>query len=494
MKLLPVLSLMSIGWGWSAVAHASPISHPEPSTPVTSSLVLTTIENPSQVDEFMENPHRGGGGDLPNIVSPAANPQPLELSHPRFGLALRSLQGKTSTPSQPLYQVATATQHQAVLDLADRSTITFHPQATTQDWRHLQFVPFLSHQSLTYPASAYSLPTPDQVDPLTVEFSAWPTEPLQQVRDWASRHPIHSHDDPNNPDFLGESDFPNMEVAQEESETEFPQLSDPDANTDDANDAVGDPELGILRLQELPLSAPPAPPVLYFFGRLNFLSSDNIFLAAEPSRVNDRFLSPAISLVAFPALGPNTYLLASVNASLVRYQTLPTASYDNLNLELGIRQQIFPATYAQFTLGNQRLFEPGFNTQFFNEYSARISVDREDRLLPNLTLNSSYQAQITSSDPVTSSRFIQQLGLALAYDISSSFTTSAIYQLTLADYTQQDRYDTYNQVFGVLTYHLSPSTRLNVFGGLSFGRSSNEAINFSDTLYGINLEVGLPLF
>ncbi|MDJ0703636.1 MAG: hypothetical protein QNJ46_10185 [Leptolyngbyaceae cyanobacterium MO_188.B28] len=255
---------------------------------------------------------------------------------------------------------------------------------------------------------------------------------------------------------------------------------------------IGDPELGILRLQEQPLPAPKPPPAVYLSGGVDYLTSDNVFLETDP--VNDRFLRTRLALVAVPSLGPQTSAFASVGGSLLRYSDFTDANYNDLKVEVGVRQALFPRTYGQLSWSNQQLFEADSGDRFFNDHSVQLALGRRDPLSSQLNLDSYYQMRFSFSDPNEFNRFIQTLGTSLSYDIAPELQVSLSYQLTLADFTQQARYDVFNQIFGQVTFNLAPHTRFNLFGGFSFGSSSGDDVGFDDTILGLSLNFDLPLF
>ncbi|NEQ33108.1 MAG: hypothetical protein F6K04_19270, partial [Leptolyngbya sp. SIO4C5] len=132
--------------------------------------------------------------------------------------------------------------------------------------------------------------------------------------------------------------------------------------------------------------------------------------------------------------------------------------------------------------------------QFFNSHSLDLALWRSDQLSSKLSLNSYYQARFSFSDPDEFSRITQFVGAALFYQINPQLQAGLNYQLTLSDFIQRVRFDTYHQLTAQAVYSLSPSTRLRLFGGFSFGESSDSAVNFNDTLFGVTFDVDLPLF
>lgn len=282
------------------------------------------------------------------------------------------------------------------------------------------------------------------------------------------------------------------------------QTVDPELGTlrlqDDPNSPANcnpDPELGCVRLQE-PLPLPPAPaaraPVVYLLGRLNFFRSSNIFSAVDP--VNDGLINPGLTLYAIPALGPNTFLVASVDGNLVRYSTQTQINYDEIRLRTGILQRLSPNMFGEIGWSNQQLFISGdelknvgfpAGTRFLNEHAIRLELSRRDQIAPRLALSSFYQFRYSFADPDSRSRVINAFIGSLSYDIQPTLQAAIDYQFNLANFTRQDREDQYHQVIGRLTYTAFRSTQLNAFVGYSFGRSSDPTVDFTGLILGIGM-------
>jgi outer membrane protein TolC len=49
-------------------------------------------------------------------------------------------------------------------------------------------------------------------------------------------------------------------------------------------------------------------------------------------------------------------------------------------------------------------------------------------------------------------------------------------------------------VLARFTYTFTPSTQFNVFGGYSFGASTESTIKYNSFIFGIGLSFNLPLF
>ncbi|HEY9880787.1 MAG TPA: hypothetical protein V6D29_20175 [Leptolyngbyaceae cyanobacterium] len=291
------------------------------------------------------------------------------------------------------------------------------------------------------------------------------------------------------------------EEATEDPTVEDSDLADPELGIIRIRSAVEDPELGIIRIREqIPVLPPPVAsepsPIAFFTGRISFVNSSNIFLSVDPvlGVVSDQFVRPGISLGIYPALADQTFLIATADLNFQRYLNTRTANYDEVRLRLGVRQGLTPRSYAQISWTYQELFRPTLKDRFFENDAVELLLARRDALTPELALNSYYQIQMNFSTPQAFDRLIQFAGAYLSYQISPRWQAGINYQLTLADYTAFERFDTYQQVIGQLVYQLSPDVRLSLFGGFSFGRSSVQSVQFDDTILGVSLEGTWALF
>ncbi|NEQ45120.1 MAG: hypothetical protein F6K00_16785 [Leptolyngbya sp. SIOISBB] len=256
-----------------------------------------------------------------------------------------------------------------------------------------------------------------------------------------------------------------------------------------------DPELGIIELRQI---APPPrrSPVVYLSSFVTASSSDNIFLVEDPvqGRFSDNFIRPGISITAFPALGPDTNLLLVARTTFLRYQEQSNSSYDELRFQAGVRHRFSERVYGQFSLSQQLLYDEGFIDQFFTNTGVELTVGRRDRLTPQLTLDSYYQGQIFFSDPERFSNVLNSVGGYLGYQIAPQWDAGIGYRLTISDFTQQSRHETYQRLTGQLRYSITPGVRMSLFGGLSTGRSSESRITFDDTFFGISFDATVSIF
>ena len=240
-------------------------------------------------------------------------------------------------------------------------------------------------------------------------------------------------------------------------------------------------------------------PAVFLIARTDYFYSSNVF-ASESAQPN-RLVRPGVTLYASPAIGPNTYLVASATGSLIRYEELPRVDSNELFLRAGVVQRLSPNMFGEIGWSNQQLFIsgdelPGFpsGTRYLNDHAIRGELSRRDRFSKKISLNSFYQFRYSFADPMDRSRTTHALNLSLNYDLQPNLQLGLDYQLALAKFTQQNREDLYNQVFGRLSYTVRRNTQVSLFLGYSFGRSTDQAINFDGLLVGISISAMLGLF
>ncbi len=419
---------------------------------------------------------------MPSQSTPSSNTEPtlqqLEVRldgrfTTRNNLRIREQPGFTSTalPSAPF-------------DLTANSIVTPESQAIAQN----------AADSASRPGkSPTDKKTPKSAAPLLSEFLAVPEaapvrSPLAVMQDRPAEtaKPAPMNDSAAN-ELPRDPELGVIQIGQISRDDELGviQLRSP----------LQDPELGILELRQI---APPRPrsPIAYFSSFIAASSSDNIFLVEDPvqGRFGDNFIRPGISILAFPALGPDTGLLLSARTTLLRYEEQADSSYDELRFQVGVRQRLSRNAYARLSLSHQLLYEAGFTEQFFTNTGIEWTLGRRDRLTPQLTLDSYYQGQLFFSDPERFSNILNSVGASLNYQINPQWDTGLGYRLTISDFTQQSRHETYQRLTGQLRYAITPAVRMSLFGGLSYGRSSESRITFDDTFFGLSINATVPIF
>ncbi len=288
--------------------------------------------------------------------------------------------------------------------------------------------------------------------------------------------------------------------------------SDPELGVIQVRSLVEDTDLGILRIRAQPeipaqVPQPPRPKIGFLTARLAIANSNNILFAVNDGAglTGDTFLRPSLGFALYPSLGPRTVFIGTADLGLQRYVSQSALNYDDLRFRVGVRQGLTPRSYGQLMFTYQELFRPGGNrSRFFKNTAVGLTLSRRDPITPQLVLDSYYLVQFngaqsrteTFSGPVTNdfSRLLQSAGGYLGYDITPQLQAGLSYQLNLIDYTAQDRYDAFQQMLGQVVYRLSPTVRLSVYGGVSFGRSSEPRVWFNDTFFGATIDATIPLF
>lgn len=253
-----------------------------------------------------------------------------------------------------------------------------------------------------------------------------------------------------------------------------------------------DPELGNLRLREQEVQRARSQPVVFLQGRVDYFQSDNIFSGVDP--IDDGLVRSGLTLFAVPSLGPRTYFIPSINGNFIRYNSQEEFDYDELRFGATLYHQFTPRMYGEVGWANQQLFTAQGGDRFLDDHSIRLGLGRKDKLANALTLETFYQFRVSFAEPETRSRLINSLGASLVYQPLSDLEAAIDYQFVLSDFTQQDRLDEYHQLLARLSYAMTRNTRLVVFGGFSFGDSTNDSIDFDSSIFGVGLSVNLPLF
>ena len=253
-----------------------------------------------------------------------------------------------------------------------------------------------------------------------------------------------------------------------------------------------DPELGKLRLRELPPPPAPSKPAVYLLGGVGYFRSNNIFSGLDP--IDDGLVTAGLTLLAAPSLGPKTSAFASVGGNIFRYSNQAQYDYNQLNFSLGIRQQLGSRTYGEVGWSNRQLFSQDSGDRFLNDHSLYLELGRRDVLAKQVTLDTFYQLRLSMANPSDRSQVINYVGASLGYTPIPPLQVALDYQFAFADFTQQERQDQYHQLLARLTYTLTPNSRAYLYGGRSFGHSSDPYINFDGFIFGAGVNFNLTLF
>lgn len=249
---------------------------------------------------------------------------------------------------------------------------------------------------------------------------------------------------------------------------------------------TGDDDFGELPIR--PILPPPPPRPKWLFGavRLDYFSSSNAF--STTNKVADGLIRSGIGLTAIPRLGPKTYFLGGIDGNLVRYGRYAQLNYDELRLRAGILQQLSPRMYGEIGWSNQKLYtaRDGLRnilggSQFLNENALRFELSRTDPLSERLSLISFYQLRWNLSSRTDSDRLSNTAFGSLNYRLSPSWSAAFDYQVSWSNYTQIDRDEVYQQVQLRTQYTIAPKLTMSLFGGFSFGGSSDDRRQFGLT-------------
>lgn len=252
----------------------------------------------------------------------------------------------------------------------------------------------------------------------------------------------------------------------------------------------GDPELGILRLEEIAKPAISTQPSAYLLGWAGYLRSNNIFSGVDP--VDDGLFRAGLTFLSVREISSTTSVFGSLGGNLIRYQNQSQFDYNQLNFNAGLSQNLFDRTYAEVGWINQCLFAREGGDRFLNDHSLYLQLRRQDAIAERLTLDTSYLLRFSFADPEIRSQTLNAFSASFSYFPYTSLQLALDYQFVLANFSNIDRRDRYHQLLARLSYTLSPHSRLELFGGRSFGSSSDPNIDFDNWIFGIGL--GFTLF
>jgi Putative beta-barrel porin 2 len=278
--------------------------------------------------------------------------------------------------------------------------------------------------------------------------------------------------DPNNP-----ADFPVNDSNQ---------AIDPQ----DVKDELGEIEIITPRQQQPPQRRQPDVQLLL---RSSAFTSSNItgFEAFQPS---DTIFINSATLLATPKLGEETRLVAAASGGLVRYADQGDFNYNYLNFNVGIQQRIARGMYGQLGWVQERLYRDGSGDRLLLDDSVRFTVGRQDQLDNRLRLDSFYELRASFATPSEQNRVANTLGARLRYDITPQLQGALDYRLSLRDFTQQDRFDTQNQIGLEAIYSINPDFFISGSASYLFGSSSDASVDLDNFSVGISIGLNVPLF
>jgi hypothetical protein len=266
----------------------------------------------------------------------------------------------------------------------------------------------------------------------------------------------------------------------------------------------GDSDLGDILIRPQPPSPPkpkpqPKPKSLYLLGRLDYFHNSNVLATVTPQ--SEGAIRSGISLYYAPSLGPKTFLLATTEASTLRYGSLARLNSDELRFKVGVYHQWTPKvstevgwSYYQLASapeGFQQVFQ---GKRFFNEHSLRFDLIRQDVLNPQITLTTLYQLRWNLAGDVENyDRVVNNAIVSLGYKLSPKTQAAVDYQYSWTHFTQQARDDHSHYLGTRISHSVNDRIQLNAFGGKTLGQSSESRVNLSGWIFGVGIGFNLPV-
>ncbi|MBD2576877.1 hypothetical protein [Oscillatoria sp. FACHB-1406] len=251
-----------------------------------------------------------------------------------------------------------------------------------------------------------------------------------------------------------------------------------------------DPELGTLRLEELPKPQPQAEANAYLLGWIGYSRSSNVFAEVDP--IDDGLFRANLTFLTLQKVTPTTTLFASIGGSTNRYQQQYDYDYKGLNFNAGVSQTVFDRTEVELGWENQQLFAREGGDRFLNSHTLYGQLRRRDPLAARLNLDTSYLLRFSFAEPDSRSQTLHSLRTALNYTPYQALELGLEYEFVYTDFTRIERSDRYHELLARLSYQLSPHSQIELFGGRSFGGSSDPNIDFNNFIFGVGF--GFTLF
>ncbi|AFY36024.1 outer membrane beta-barrel protein [Calothrix sp. PCC 7507] len=255
-------------------------------------------------------------------------------------------------------------------------------------------------------------------------------------------------------------------------------------------------ELGEIKIiPSRPVQQPPQrrQPDVQLLLRSSAFTSSNITGLEIPQTSDTLFINSA-TLLATPKLGEDTRLIAAAGGGLVRYGDKGDFNYNYLNFNVGVQQRLTKEMYGQLGWYQERLYRDGSGDRLLLDDSVRLSVGRQDQLNSRLRLDSFYELRASFAAPSDQNRVANTLGARLRYDITPKLQGALDYRLTFKDFTQQDRFDTQNQLGLEAIYNINPDLFIGGSASYLFGSSSDATVDLSNFSVGVSIGLNVPLF
>jgi hypothetical protein len=271
---------------------------------------------------------------------------------------------------------------------------------------------------------------------------------------------------------------------------DFPPTDSSPTDPQDIEDEIGEIEIISPRPQQPPQRPQPSVQLLL---RSSAFTSSNI-TTLDFFQPNDTVFINSATLLATPKLGEDTRLIAAVGGGLVRYADFGDFNYNYLNLNVGVQQRLTTGMYGQIGWVQERLYRDGSGDRLLLDDSVRLSLGRQDQLNNHLRLDSFYELRASFATPNDHNRVANTLGARLRYDITPKLQAALDYRLTLKDYTQQDRFDTQNQIGLEAIYSINRDLFIGGSASYLFGSSSDALVDLDNFSLGVNIGLNVPLF
>jgi hypothetical protein len=272
---------------------------------------------------------------------------------------------------------------------------------------------------------------------------------------------------------------------------------------------VNDEDFGQLPTRLVPPPPPPKSKWLFVGAQVGYFGNSNSFFTTTKN--GDRGIRSGINLTAQLPLGPQTYLTSAIDANLVRNFTFSQQSYDELRLRAGIWQQLSPRMSGEIGWSNQKLYavKDGFSAiilgdRLSNENSIRLDLSRTDPIAKGLSLSSFYQLRWSLSSRPRGDRLSNTIFTSLNQKLSPTWTASFDYLLSWSHYTQVNRDEVFQLVQLRANHRFNANLSMNLFGGFSFGRSSDErpifglsrrdSVDYNNWSFGVTFAYAQGLF
>ena len=280
----------------------------------------------------------------------------------------------------------------------------------------------------------------------------------------------------------------------------------PNADSSGSGSQDANNDLGVILIRPKPQALPPikksSQPIaksLYLTGRVDYFQNSNVL--ASPMPQSEGAVRSALSLYYAPALGSKTFLLATTEASLLRYGTMSRLNSDELRIKVGIYHQLTRRistevgwSYYQLSsapAGIQQFFQ---GKRFFNEHSLRFDLVRQDALNPKTSLTTLYQLRWNLAGDVDRyDRLVNNAIASLSHKLSPRTQAALDYQYSWTHFTQQSRDDHAHFLGTRLSHSVSDRVQLSAFGGRNFGTSSESRVNLAGWIFGVGFGFNVPI-